>query len=954
MNELTNLDELLNPTEQFLGYDAMDGSPFHLPIAEMLERNMEIIGATGEGKTDIGVELRRSLGFSKSPYIVYDYADTGFDQALVWEAAVAHFLWNAVELPYRELDPSVIGITEQWIGRHAYATVGVKNPPIRINPFRRVRFPDGTIESPEECAGRNDRVWAAQLPDDISKRVQFRLYLRAIGGILSAAGDRPISEYPLLFEDAGYRNKCEEWQHEHGTFDDPFIHRQWELVRAVDISKREGRDEVHSLRNAIEPLVSGVLAEFFGAENFALEDVIYGDKRLYVSVSGLTSSESKKFAMRMIWSMADTMIAKRRFMDNNPLGVEFIDEIPWLMPDFFDVIARRRNHRWSSVIIRQTESAQFDLMGLRSARDILRQTTGCGISYGAENEAAAREYALQIAEVHDDEFIEALVSAVNASQSSGSSLSDAISTSVTDSRSLTNGTAHSVSVDSDGKKTVTDTDSSSSTSGTATSEGATKTRGVNYNVSAGESVTFQKYRISREEQIGRATMDILRSPRHRAVVRAESGTQLVDMARARQLTQTVRDELVLDYIDVNELLHARNGTLLAAPNDDRAISDSPREGADVIDVPSNPEPEMPRGVPTAASTRGTPCSDGRAAPAPVMQTKPDSAIRTIAALEAVAQVRLCTVQQFMMLQDAGYDRASRELDSYVSAGFVARIKRFAPRGEGSVPVTYILTAAGARLLGEHGHDAEELQRIAKNLAAHRRALEDNLPTQDRHRSCASMLLTILICAARRIDPKAIVTEIRFDRERSITVDLAAFDQDIPERERLLISPDPTKSTVAYVPDFSFVLRWTIDGKRVSEAFFAEVETGFGERNAKDLAIGKAWKLRGLQRLFDAGFKMGDHTFEPGAMPRVVVWSRTAALEQGFFDGARAVYKDALSPLWFTNGDLLPLAIPRRTQKKDIGPAVRKLVDNVQTKVWRWLRFPDPNNRRRFVGIKRTS
>lgn len=936
MSDLAVMSDIFHPTHQFLGYDASTGEPVSVELEAMLERSMEVTGGVGVGKTDVSVEMRRALAFTQSPWIAFDYADTGFDQALVWEAAIAHFLWNAVERPYRDLDSSVIGMTEEWIGRHAYATVGVKNPPIRINPFRRVRFPDGTIESPEECAGRNDRVWAAQLPDDIGKRVQFRLYLRAIAGLLSAA-DQPIHRYPLLFEDAGFRAKCEEWQHERGTRDDLFIERQWELVRAVDITKREGRDEVHSLRNAIEPLVSGTLAEFFGTENFALEDVVYGNKRLYISVSGLTSSEAKKFVMRMLWSMADTMIAKRRFMDNDPIGVEYIDEIPWLMPDFFDVIARRRNNRWSSVIIRQTESAQFDLMGLRSARDILRRSTGFGISYGAENEAAAREYALQIAEVRDDEFVEELVRSVSSSATSGSSLVDAVSSSTTHSRSLTNGSSHAVSVDSDGKKTVTDTHSTGSTDGTASTSGTSKAHGTNSSTTAGESVTFQKYRIAREEQILRMTTAILRSPRHRAIIRTDSGMRLVDMERARQLSQTVRDEAVLDYIVANELLHARNlrelppvsdplvPTIVAAP---AAVSEKRTKG----------------GRRTGNAPAATKVEVTVAAPAPATSYPTTT-------LEAVAFARLCTVQHVMMLLDYGYDRAARELDRTVKEGLVERVKRFAPRGEGSLPTTYILTEAGARILGERGYDAKALQRIARNLAAHRRALEQNLPTQDRHRSYATMLATILVCAARRIDPSASITEFRFDRERTIPIDLRPFADTIPEKERPLVSADPTQTDLTYVPDFSFVLTWKPNGTRITEAVFGEVETGYGERKPSDLAIGKAWKLLALQRQFSAGLSLGEQVFPPGSTPRVIVWSRTPPMEQGFFDGARSVFKDAFSSLWITNGELLPLSIPSGTEKKAIAPEVRKLIDNVQTKAWRWLRFPSPNDRRRLVGVQ---
>lgn len=328
-------------------------------------------------------------------------------------------------------------------------------------------------------------------------------------------------------------------------------------------------------------------------------------------------------------------------------------------------------------------------------------------------------------------------------------------------------------------------------------------------------------------------------------------------------------------------------------------------------------------------------------------------MRAIYALEAVATIHLCTVQILMLLFDWSYDKAYRELEGLVAAGHVDRIRGFAPRGEGSVPTTYIINGNGASALAEHGRDREELHRVAKNLGVYRRAVEKNRPTQERHRMYSAMLATILIASARSIDRDATVSDLLFDRERVIPVDLASVG-DIPTRDRTLVNLDPSKQTVSYVPDFSFTIRWTIDGKPRTEAIFGEVETGFGERDAHDLAVGKAWKIRALLKLFETRFTLGDHTFEADAMPRIVVWSRTAPLEQRFFEGAASVFKDRMSPFWFTHGELLPLAIPTGTAKKGIAAEVRKLVENVQQPVWRWLRFPDANDRRRFVGVRRSA
>lgn len=382
-----------------------------------------------------------------------------------------------------------------------------------------------------------------------------------------------------------------------------------------------------------------------------------------------------------------------------------------------------------------------------------------------------------------------------------------------------------------------------------------------------------------------------------------------------------------------------------------------------VDVPSRSEigDGQPSDVAPAHAPAVTTGDGGAAAPVrPLRETlvfppRPSELasrdMRRIAVLDVVAAVRLCTIHHLMLLLRVSYDTARRDVDALEKEGLVDTMKRFAPRGSGSVPITYLLNGNGAKVLAEHGRPLEDLQRIAKNLGAHRRAIEENLPTQDRHRSFASTLFTLLVASARTIDPAASATEIAFDRERTFPVDLTPFEGDMSARDRLLISPNPTKTTVTYVPDFFFELTWRRDGVLRREPIFGEIETGFGERNAEELAIGKAWKMRALMHAFARTNAFGTTTYEAGTIPRIVVWSRTTALEQGFFIGARTVFKDAKSPLWLTNGDVLPLTVPQGTKKKDLVDGVATLVANVQQPVWRWLRFIDPEDRRRFVGVK---
>jgi hypothetical protein len=316
-------------------------------------------------------------------------------------------------------------------------------------------------------------------------------------------------------------------------------------------------------------------------------------------------------------------------------------------------------------------------------------------------------------------------------------------------------------------------------------------------------------------------------------------------------------------------------------------------------------------------------------------------------LRLVAMIRLCTIQHVIAMFGWSYDKASRELQRLVKAEAVEQIRAFAPRGEGSVPLIFIITGAGARTLTEAGDEGENLQRIAKNLGVFRRTVEANRPAQTEHRLWSSSFATFLMrsmmltCSAR-------ISDVRFDRERSIAVDLSLLA--IPERERALLGPDLSKAV--YVPDFSFIAHRHRDGRIVRDIILGEVETGFGERDARDLGAAKAWKLRAISNVFSRTRVFDGVTYDPASELRVVVWNRTAAQEERFFQGARGVFGDEHSPLWITNGEQLPLVVASGTQKKDVVAAVSDLVAHVQDRVWRWLRFPDPKDRRRFIGTKK--
>jgi hypothetical protein len=136
--------------------------------------------------------------------------------------------------------------------------------------------------------------------------------------------------------------------------------------------------------------------------------------------------------------------------------------------------------------------------------------------------------------------------------------------------------------------------------------------------------------------------------------------------------------------------------------------------------------------------------------------------------------------------------------------------------------------------------------------------------------------------------------------------------------------------VRYVPDLAFTLK----GASTMQRYYAEIETGFGQRDERYLGRVKAWKIKALAAARGA------------ETPRILVWTRTANLEDQFVEGATAVLGEAAGFVFTTNGDALPLATPPGVNKRERAESVRIIAAHAAGPVWRAMH--DPNGARQEI------
>ena len=545
----------LTPQHIHVGYDPDTGIAVHVPRSHF-ERGVNLVGAVGSGKTDFVVEFLRAMAFSAAAWCYLDFAGSGFAAAARVDALAATLLGLGVEALYADTVPEAAGIAGRFMRRHAYVTVGEDDPPVRLNIIRRLRRRDGRRETPQRVAGRFADVWSTQFAKDADIRVRFAKWCTVAAGLLSAA-DRPITEYHLLFEDAMYRGFLRRAQAVAKTAEDPFVREQWQILdtQFLALAKNPGErlnraqlEELGSLHNSLGPLRCGPLAAFFGGnENLRLEEVAYGDRRLYLSTTALPNIQHRKFVHRAVWAALDGLIQEIGQDEERPVGHLIFDEIAPLTEAHFDSFAQLRNHKFSPWILRQTHEAQFELMRMAAAPAILEQTTRYAIYWRPETEAFARRIATRGPIPDYQEEIVTLVS-----RSTGWSHSRA-------------GSAASSWVTSfDPDTTRPETRSISDSFGEVESDGETET----------------EHRIGTDEILLHRTLGHLHLPAFHAVHIHEDSARTIQHVRARQLPRTLFGvDYMARYLSQVRRLHDQDATPFT-PYDPtvRIVRDRPAAG----------------------------------------------------------------------------------------------------------------------------------------------------------------------------------------------------------------------------------------------------------------------------------------------------------------------------------------------------------------------------------------
>ncbi len=999
-NAPIDLNEIFNPTRTFFGYDVRTGEPIFIPRSAYLGRSAELIGPSGAGKTDRLIEDLRSVTLSPAGYVYYDFADTGFDQARLWDAYIAEFLGTSVEIPYAENVEEFRGITSAFVGRHGYAVVGGPNPPIRINPLRRCVFPDGSVESIEDVVGRMERVFGAQY-DDFSERVLFRRNLRMVVALLAAAGRELVDWSLLLGDDSMFRKFVISEIERLGTAGDPFVVRQRENLAAhLALSPRDRREEVSSFVNSFEPFAAGSIAAFLSNENFPLEEVIYGGRRLFLSVSGLNGTEQKKFIMRIVWAACDTLIAKRRYMDQAPIGVEFIDEISWLPVDFFDVLTRRRNYRWSSITARQ-DVRQFETLGFKNAERLSEASAATRILWKVATLDEAKELAIRMDAIEPDGWwIERIVESLATAETHGSSIAHTQSTTIVDTQTKTTGWADGTKYDP--FEVVTGT-----SKGRTGSDGVTRGSHVGDGTAAGTNTATtetvsrspQLFRLGFDEQQSLRGQALIRKPRHVAIVDTIDEVRPVLMNRARQLPFDETGQLVVEtYIRLNHEIHEARTVrvppfnppihvLTAAPAD-LGRADAARENRAPAVRPTRTGPTVPDGgaitsrrapvgsqaatpaaaeveSPTAAAGRqeaGSPTTtaggatragkaggttrvdvpDEPLAPAFVPVTFQTDDLATRLLWWALFLRYLTVADAIHLVKGSSYDTVKRLLD-LLTTGATPGLVSFTPpaaRGVGSTPAVYTLTGHGATALAAHGMPGLEwMQGVARTVAKRRRDVEAGAATHLVHDLDVVHLTALVIGFIVRHDPEASIDHLSWG---------AGFIVPLPSREVLERLPEKFHRALrgggdgqtAYVPDVLLAVRWRPDGVHlVSEVLALEVETGFSGADGQEKGALRAARVGVAQKRALQTGKLGALCLATPPRFRVITWAKTPEFEAGLLAGTESVARAAKNDMWFTNGDLLPLTLPKGTVKKDIPATLQAMADALDAASFTSIRSP---------------
>jgi hypothetical protein len=921
-----------------LGTDAETGEDISLPV-KTLTRNISAEAETGQGKTALAQELAFTYPFSPMSLVNLDYIGTGFD----WSAQFVALMGTILQVLER-MFPLLSGATDWFLSRHAFGVISYREESdIKIDILKRRLRPDGERESVPEVVERVLSVFSVRFAD-MSVRVRFRRVATSVLTCL-CAGERSISEYHDLLHDFVFRGFVLAEIARFGLDRDEYVVQQIrELERLCAMQPRPFEEQTESFMNAMQDYAPGTaLGKLFGSEEtFDPRLCAFGDARLYMTTD-LPNPLLRREAFLSIHAIMQSMFTLRRVGTGSYNRCFYIlDEVAqWADPTLFTLLAMGRNLKVSTFLLYQS-MAQWKDIGFPNAAEILpsvcrlqghwRPTT-----FNSAKDLAIRSNPIDPMGLLFREHVKSIANGESATDTLTRTWSETKSraTSLGTNEGLSSGSSwgESASLDAlgaasgSGRNTGSQMGSSSGRTSSITDTLASL-NGTSEGRSMGRSITNtlaeMLIRIPTDEQLTLHAQRLMRQREHRATWLYEGKSITVDMYPPRQYSANLFG-LPLDawYADWRRTYYAgraerrvpfvRQPILVAAPaRSTPATSRTPAPSG-----PASPAPAL-RLVPApdAMPPVVTPVEHRAFPPFPIPAT---GLAKTIAMLQIAHVVRLLTVNHVIALTGWSYDKAYRELDAGAEAKnpLLDRIKPPAARGQGSAPTIYILAPAGARLLAAHGGDERELLRIVKNNADHRRVVEDHLPHQGRHRLYGATLLAFLATAAHTRDLRII--DVRGDREVFDPIDLTPFVPAMQERER----PDPTRP-VRYVPDLAF----TLSGASSTQRYYVEIETGFGQRDERFLGRVKAWKMRALAAARGA------------EMPRILVWTRTANLEDQFVEGATAVLDDAAAGFVFTtNGEALPLATPPGVNKRERAESVRVIAAHAAGPVWRALRDP---------------
>lgn len=911
-----------------LGTDAESGEATSLPVTS-ITRNISAEAETGQGKSGFAQELMFTFPFNPMSLVLFDYIGTGFD----WSMRFVAFTATVLQLLER-LFPITAGAADWFLRRHAFAVISQREESdVKIDILKRRRRPDGSLECVAEVVDRMLSVFSIRF-DDMNVRVRFRRVATAVFACLSA-GHRSISEYRDFLCDPLFRGFVFAEIRRVGADDDAFVVEQiQEIERLLALSPREFEERTESFFNAMQDYAPGtVLGAFFGSEEtFDPSLCVFGDARLFVTTD-LANPLLRREAFLALHALVNSLFALRRVGTGDFSRCFYIlDECAqWIEESIWTLLAMGRNLKVSTFLLYQS-IAQWKAAGFPHAPEILPSVCRLRAQWRPTTFEAAKDLAIRSREY--DPMGMVFTRELQA-VSNGKNVTDTITTSWSETTSRARGGSETYGTsDMDGSSDVAAYDrlgeanggsrSASRQRGSSGSTGSSYTdtfasmNGTSQGRALGRSIartlTETLIRIPTDEQVTLHAQMLMRQREHRATWMYEGKSVTVDMYPPRQYPKAILG------VSLDEAFAAWRRVRHAAAAERRPVfSRAP------IHLVSPATPIVPTPSPVASHSV-------RTAPAVIDQPPrvetyafpplpiPEKGIgRTIAILQLAHAARQLTVHQLMALTRWSYDKAYRALDGLADASpaLLDRVRPFAARGKGSAPTIYLLSTAGARLLVAHGGEEKVLLRIAKNGADQRRAIEEVVSNQGRHRAYGATLLVYLAAAGMKRGRR--FADVRADREVFERVNLAPYVPSMPDRER----PDPTKA-VTYIPDVAFTAR-AANGER---RYYIEIETGYGQRDERELARMKAWRLRAL------------HDAKGDAMPEILVWARSVALEARFIEGAAAVAGAAANRIWTTNGEVLPLGTPPGVTKTERTQTVLAVAEHAAGRVWRRLGAED--------------